>query len=355
MASQQTRQWILSSPPKATPILTGPTPTFTLTTTTLPTPSPTQALIKTLYLSNDPAQRGWIQADIDPARLYVPPVQKGEVMRAYGIGRVISSNDPTLSAGQLVLGMLGWAEYAVLEAKELRVIQADESSGIKATHFLGALGGTGLTAYYGLVDIARAAASDVLVVSGAAGATGSMVVQIAKHIVGCKRIIGIAGGAAKCRFVESLGADVCVDYKSPTFEADLKRETEGFVDVYFDNVGGAILDLMLTRVRPHGRVAACGAVATYNSLGEESAGIKNWFEIVANRIEIRGFIVTDAIQSGKAGGWVQELSEKVREGKIKVGEGTETLVKTRFEDVVGTWMMLFEGGNRGKLITEIVE
>ncbi|KAH8704579.1 hypothetical protein GQ44DRAFT_663840 [Phaeosphaeriaceae sp. PMI808] len=351
MSGQSTRQWILSNPPSADPVLEGPNPTFSLSTTTLPAPGPDQALVKIVYLSNDPAQRGWIQKDIDPERLYTAPVNKGDVMRSYGIAEVVESNVDSLKKGQLVLGSLGWSEYFIVNAKEVRPIQADEASGIRVTHFIGSLGGPGITAYNGLIDVARATANDTVVVSGAAGATGSMVVQIAKHLVGCKKVIGIAGGEAKCRHVESLGADICIDYKSPSFVSDLKAATEGFVEVYFDNVGGEILDLMLTRMKKFGRIAACGAVATYNALGE--AGVKNWFEIIANRIEVKGFIVMDAIAGGKAGPWVQELIKGVKEGKIKVGPETETIVKTGFEDVPKTWMLLFKGGNVGKLLTQL--
>jgi NADPH-dependent curcumin reductase CurA len=353
MSGQQTRQWIVSNPPSADPVFDGPESTFSLETTTLPVPGSDQALVKTHYFSNDPAQRGWIQKDMDPERLYTAPVNKGEVMRAFAIAEVVESNVDSLKKGQLVMGSLGWTEYAVVNAKEVRPIQADENAGIRPTHFIGSLGGPGLTAYYGLIDVVRTTKDDTVVVSGAAGATGSMVVQIAKHLIGCKRVIGIAGGEKKCRWVESLGADVCIDYKSASFQDDLKKATDGFVEVYFDNVGGEILDLMLTRIKRHGRVAACGAVATYNSMGQ-GAGLQNWFEIIVNRIEVKGFIVTDAIESGKAGKWVQELIQAVKDGKIKVGEETETVVRTRFEDVPRTWNLLFEGGNTGKLVTQLV-
>jgi NADPH-dependent curcumin reductase CurA len=143
MSDQRTRQWILSNPPATDPVLEGADSTFSLETITLPAPGANQALVKTLYLSNDPAQRGWIQKGIDPERLYVPPVNKGEVMRAYAIAEVVSSNVDSLEKGQLVMGSIGWTEYAVLDAKELRPVQADETAGIRPTHFLGALGGTG--------------------------------------------------------------------------------------------------------------------------------------------------------------------------------------------------------------------
>ncbi|KAF2107171.1 hypothetical protein BDV96DRAFT_306705 [Lophiotrema nucula] len=351
MPGQQTRRWILANPPKADAVLEGSNSTFKLETINLPALSDNQVLVKVQYMSNDPAQRGWIQHDVDPARLYTEPVKKGEVMRAFGIGEVIESTAENFKKGQLVMGTTGWTEYAVLNAKEARPIQPDESAGIRATHFIGALGGPGLTAYYGLIDIVRTTAEDTVVVSGAAGATGSMVVQIAKHIIGCKKVIGIAGGEKKCRWVESLGADICVDYKAPDFKEQLNKATEGFVEVYFDNVGGEILDLMLSRVKRFGRIAACGAVATYNSMGE--SGIKNWFEIIINRIEVRGLIVTDAVVSGKTGPMLQKMLAAIKEGKIKIGPESETVVPTKFEDVVKTWTLLFSGGNQGKLVTEI--
>lgn len=348
---QQTRRWVLSNPPLAEPQYDGPNPTFALETVTLPSLSSNQILVKTLHLSNDPAQRGWIAPDVDPARLYVPPVKKGDVMRAFGICEVVESTAENLKPGQLVYATCGWAEYAVLGAGEVRPVQADEKAGIKATHFIGALGGPGLTAWYGLLDIARATKDDAIVVSGAAGAVGNMVVQIAKHVLGAKRVIGIAGGEKKCKWVESLGADVCVDYKAADFKEKLWEATEGFVEVYFDNVGGEVLELMLSRMKKHGRIAACGAVATYNNMS--SAGVKNWFEIISNRLEVKGFIVLDAASEGKTGPMLQKIIENIKAGKIKIGEDSETVVPTAFEDVPKTWNLLFTGGNTGKLVTEI--
>jgi NADPH-dependent curcumin reductase CurA len=351
MPGQQARKWVLSNPPVADVILEGNDATFKLENVTLPELGADQILVKTLYLSNDPAQRGWIQKGMDPERLYVPPVQEGETMRSYGIGEVVESKADSLKKGTLVTGTLNWTDYTVVQAKEVRPVAADEKAGIRVTNYIGSLGGPGLTAYYGITDIARATKDDVVVVSGAAGATGSMVVQIAKHLIGCKKVIGIAGGDKKCKWVESLGADICVDYKAASFKEDLKKATDGFVDVYFDNVGGEILDAMLPRIKRHGRIAACGAVATYNSQGE--SGVKNWFEVIANRIEIRGFIVLDAMTSGRAGPIIGELTKGIKEGKIHIGPESETIVPTKFEDIPKTWTMLFSGGNQGKLITEI--
>ncbi|KAL9085720.1 MAG: hypothetical protein Q9165_007469 [Trypethelium subeluteriae] len=348
-----TRQWILANLPTRDPVLSGPNPTFTLQTNALPSLDATSVLVKTLYFSNDPAQRGWIQKDIDPARLYTTPVPANAPMRSLFIGEIVTAGSATqLRPGQLVTGQSSWTEYAVLSEAELRVLET--SPGISPTVFIGALGGPGLTAYYALLDVVRLSAEDgLVVVSGAAGAVGSVAVQVAKKMVGVKRVVGIAGSEEKCRWVESLGADVCLNYKNASFEEDLKRATEGDADVFLDNVGGEILDLMLSRMKTFGRIAACGSISTYNRYGE-AIGMKNWYEIISNRLEVRGFIVTDAIVNGKAKGFLEALTLAIKEGKLKLDEGSETIVETKFEDVPRTWMRLFEGKNQGKLITKLV-
>ena len=346
----ETRQWILTNKPNEFPELSGPNPTFTLKTASLPSLKDDQVLVKSLYISNDPAQRGWITKDIDPARLYVPPVPQGGVMRARSVAEVIESKSSKYAKGDKVLAGSGWAEYSVQNAKECHA--CEDIPGLSVTHYLGAFGMTGQTAYYGLKIIARAGKEDTVVVSGAAGATGSMVVQIAKKMLGCKKVVGIAGSDDKCRWVESLGADVCLNYKKSSFKQDLVEATDGYVEVYFDNVGGAILDLMLTRMKKGGRVAACGAITDYNK--SEKSGLKNWYEVIMSRIEIRGFIIMDFLAEGKGPEAVKELVTAAKNGKIKVGEENETVVDTAFEDIPKTWMLLFEGANTGKLVTKLV-
>ena len=151
--------------------------------------------------------------------------------------------------------------------------------------------------------------------------------------------------------MEGLGADICVNYKKANFKQDLIEATDGFVEVYFDNVGGDILDLILTRMKKGGRIAACGAITDYNK--SEKSGLKNWFEVISNRIEIKGFITSDFVAEGKAPDAVKELVTAAKEGKIKVGDENETVVDTNFEDIPKTWMLLFEGANTGKLITKL--
>lgn len=271
-------------------------------------------------------------------------------MRARSVVEVLDSKSSKYKKGDKALATTGWAEYSVQNAQECQSV--DQIPGLSNTHYLGAFGMTGLTAYYGTKIIARAGPEDTVVVSGAAGATGSMVVQIAKNMLGCKRVIGLAGTDDKCKWVESLGADTCLNYKNPDFKKQLRAATEGYVDVYFDNVGGSILDLMLTRMKKHGRVAACGAVSNYNT--SDPTGLKNWFEIVSQRIEIKGFIILDFIASGEAPAAVKEMVQAWKEGKIQIGDANETVVDTKFEDVPKTWMGLFEGANTGKLITNLV-
>ncbi|KAL3469900.1 hypothetical protein BJX99DRAFT_240396 [Aspergillus californicus] len=344
-----TQQWLLNAKPTGPIILEGQNPTFKLTSTPLPKPTASQAVLKTLMLSNDPAQRTWISASADPDRMYMPPIQEGSPMGAFALAEVIESGSPSeLPVGSIVLASPGWSEYSVRDIKGLQTVQPIE--GLDLGHFLGCFGFTGLTAYYGIKEVVKATSEDTVVVSGAAGATGSMVVQIAKKILGCKRVIGIAGTDEKCRWVEKLGADVCINYKKDSFEQDLIRETPGYVEVYFDNVGGNILDLMFSRMKRHGRIAACGAISSYNS--SEPVQFKNFFEITSNRLHIHGLIVLDYIH--KFSDVVGELVQAWKEGKIIVDDSLQTVVETKFEGVPNVWMKLFEGANTGKLCTKIV-
>lgn len=356
----ETRQWHLSHKPTTLPSLTGPNQTFTLQTSPLPLPlQPNQLLVKLLYLSNDPAQRGWISS-MDPDRLYKPPVQLGTTMHAYGLAQVLDSTSSDHQKGDIVIAWMGWTEYAVLDAK---VCQAapELPGGLARTQYLGALGLTGLTAYYGMKEVGEVKRGDVVVVSGAAGATGGMAVQIAKRILGAKRVVGIAGGEKKCRFVvEEFGADACVDYKREGWREELLKATKvesesgehgkGYVDVYFDNVGGQILDFMLSRMALHGRIVACGAISEYNS--GEGTLLKNYFELISMRIQIRGMIVLDYFH--KAQEVLTIFKQAIREGKLKVSEESEHLVEAPFEDVPKVWMQLFEGANTGKLVTKVM-
>lgn len=213
----QTRCWIVSKRPHGLPTLSGPNPTFTLTTQSLPESlGPGKVLVKVLHLSNDPAQRSWINPTLPQKRLYIKQVTEGDVMLSIGVGEVIESTSSKFKPGDRISGMMGWAEYAVLGDQDLVHVKP-LPNGLGDTHYLGAFGLTGLTAYFGLTEVAGIKEGEGVLVSGAGGATGSMVVQLAKKVLGCKYVVGIAGTEEKCRWVESLGADRCVSiYLSST-------------------------------------------------------------------------------------------------------------------------------------------
>lgn len=347
----KTQQWLLNAHPDGLPTYSGSNPTFKKTEKDLPAIKADQVLVKVKYFSNDPTQRGWIDRYPDESRLYVPPVHTGDVMRSWAVAEVVESQSDKAKKGDMVRAVLNWTEYGVLDAKDIQVCRPLPKNA-PPTHYLGALGLTGLTAYVGLLEVAQATKDDIVVVSGAAGATGSMVVQIAKKIIGCKRVIGIAGGKQKCDWVKKLGADECVDYKAADFEQQLAKATTEYANVYFDNVGGETLDLMLTRMARDGRVAACGAISQYNAK-EQDGGVrlKNWFEVISMRLRIRGFIALDfpaKLEEGQ-----KTLHQALEDGKLDITEG-EHVVETKFDDVPATWLKLFEGANTGKLITMLV-
>jgi NADPH-dependent curcumin reductase CurA len=351
-----TSQWILAHSPSGNINFDGPNSTFQLKEDVpLPAVMDNQVLLQTLYISNDPAQRTLIWKDFSSERHYTELVKEGEVMRASrAICKILNSRSTAFETNQLVLAQTNWSHHAVVDADACFPIQ--EIPGLSITHFLGALGGTGITAWYGLIDIGHTTKDDIVCVSGAAGATGSMVVQIAKHVLGCRRVIGIAGGENKCRWVESIGADACVDYKAPDFKEQLLKATDGYVSVYFDNVGGEILDLMITRMARFGRILACGSISNYSTSGkgeDVNAGLKNWFEVVVNRLEIRGFLFFDL--GDRMRDYVDKLAQATREGKLKLTGENNTVVDTKWEDLPKTWNLLFTGGNRGKLITKVVD
>ncbi|OQO06215.1 hypothetical protein B0A48_08803 [Cryoendolithus antarcticus] len=348
----KTRQWILNKKPDDFPVIDGSSnATFKLVDNETPELKDGQVLLKILYFSNDPAQRGWISKLRDPKRLYVPPVEEGKPMRAGNVSEVVESKADNYKKGDHVRAQGSWSEYQVVDAS-LVVPAPPLPKGLSETHYLGALGLTGLTAYYGIKEVVRTTKDDVVVVSGAAGATGSMVVQIAKKLLHAKTVIGIAGTDEKCRWVESLGADKCLNYKSSSFAKDLIAATPDFADVYFDNVGGEILDLMFSRMARYGRIAACGAISNYNNSADKTVGLKNWFEVISMRIEVKGFIVIDYLHK------IQEVSEifkkGIEDGTLQVGDEGEHVVETKFEDVPKTWVKLFEGANQGKLVTKLV-
>ncbi|ORY58481.1 uncharacterized protein BCR38DRAFT_447422 [Pseudomassariella vexata] len=349
--SHTTKQWLLSSKPTGAPILTGPNATFTLQTPTLPPLRENQLLCKVRYFSNDTGLRKFIQSTVAPDRFYVPIVPVGSPMRSGLIAEVVESASPSFKKGDMVVEFHQgkWSKLVILDAPSCQVLEP-LSDGLSLTHYLGAFGASGLTAWAGLHFVGQVKKEHVVVISAAAGATGSMAVQVAVRILGAKRVVGIAGSDEKCRWVcEELGAHACVNYKSPSFVQDLKAATPEEVDVYFDNVGGEVLDAMLTRMKKNGTVAVCGAVSGYNA--EEPMKLRNWFEVVSMRIMIRGFIMLDYLE--EVPGILKKLKAAAADGRIRLGEG-ETLVEARIEEQPEVWMRLFSGRNQGKLVTKLI-
>ncbi|KAI0842325.1 NAD(P)-binding protein [Hypoxylon sp. FL0890] len=351
-ASQYTtKQWIVASKPTGAPVLNGPDATFKLQTVTLPPLKEGQLLCTVRYFSNDTGLRNFIQTTVAPERFYVPVVNIGQPMRSGIIAEVIESASPDFKAGDLVMDFhLGtWSERVVLDAATSQRL-APLPNQLPFTHHLGAFGASGLAAYTGLVYAGGAKAGDTIVISAAAGATGSVAIQIAAKLLRAKRVIGIAGSDEKCAWVrDQLGAHACVNYKSPTFLEDLKAATPDEVDVYFDNVGGHVLDAMLTRVKRHGTIAVCGSVSGYNS--SEPMALRNWFEVINSRLTIHGFIMLDYMD--KAPEILQELIAAAADGRLKLDDG-QTIVEGRIEEQPEIWLRLFSGGNQGKLLTKLI-
>jgi NADPH-dependent curcumin reductase CurA len=275
----------------------------------------------------------------------VPPVGIGEVMRAGGIGRVTASRHPDYQEGELVSGMFGVQRYAVSDGRAVRKV---DTSLAPAPVHLGVLGMTGLTAYFGLLDVGRPEPGQTVVVSGAAGAVGSVVGQIAR-IKGC-RTVGIAGGPEKCAWVvEELGFDAAVDYKRGDMRAELRRHTPDGIDVYFDNVGGETLDEVLRRIARGARVVICGAISQYNA-EQQPRGPANYMQLLVQRATMTGFLVFDFADRYPAA--ITQLAEWLHAGEL---HSREDVVRGGLEQFPEVFLRLFRGENTGKLILQLTE
>jgi NADPH-dependent curcumin reductase CurA len=298
-------------------------------------------LVRVLYLSMDPTNRVWM-SDIPQ---YMPPVAIGEVMRALGLGRVIASKSPHYAEGDLVQGLLGWQDYAVIDDRRRKdYVKLPAKAPVPLPTLLGACGFSGLTAYYGLTEIAPVQAGETLVVSAAAGSVGSIAGQIGK--LRGARVVGIAGGQDKCRhLVEELGFDAAVDYKTDNWKQALADATPDGVHVNFENVGGPVMRGVLSRMVNGGRVALCGLIANYANGGRPS---DDYSIIIVKRLTVRGFLAFDYQDPQKA---VQELIGWVVSGKIKA----EETIEEGLENAPTTLNKLFEGSHRGKLLLRVAE
>lgn len=329
-------QLVLARRPEGLP---GPD-TWRYETHAVPEPGPGEALVKILYVSLDPAMRGWM----NEARSYIPPVGIGEVMRAGTVGKVMRSQHPHFKVGQYLTGWGGVQEYALAGAKGWYPV---DPSLAPLPKYLSALGMTGMTAYFGLLEVGQLKAGETVLVSGAAGAVGSVVGQIAK-IKGC-RAVGIAGGPEKCRFlVDELGFDAAIDYKEGKVRQAIKTHCPEGVDVYFDNVGGEILDAALTRINRKARIVICGAISQYNNTGP-TVGPKNYMSLLVNRARMEGFLVFDYAQHYAAA--AREMGTWMQAGQLK----SEEHVVEGLDQFYEAFLTLFSGEKRGKLLLKVAD
>ena len=331
------RQWLLERRPQGMISAAD----FRWVESEVPAPAEGEVLVRNLWLSCDPTQRGWIAGDT-----YLPAVKLGAVVRSFAVGQVVESRDPKFVKGQLVQGLFGWQDYACVKAGT-ESAPGRVPEGVPIETAMSALGLTGLTAYFGLLEVGRPQPGETVVVSGAAGATGSVVGQIAK-IKGC-RAIGIAGGAEKCRkLVSDYGFDAAIDYKSEDVGKRLRELCPKGIDVFFDNVGGEILDAALARLARRGRVVLCGAIARYND-SAPAPGPKNYLNLVVQRGRMEGFIILDFMP--RAAEAVAALAGWLKAGKIKDAVD----VQHGLENAPATLARLFKGENRGKQLLQIAD
>lgn len=334
MSAPLNRQFLLAQRPQGLPSRE----TFSYVETSIGEPGPGQILVKNQYLSLDPAMRGWM----NDAKSYIPPVGLGEVMRALGVGQVIASQNPAFAVGDYVNGALGVQDYFLGEPKGFYKVDPKRAP---LPLYLSALGMTGMTAYFALLDVGQPKAGETVVISGAAGAVGSIAGQIAK-LKGC-RVVGIAGGADKCKWLlDELGFDGAIDYKNEDVLAGLKRECPQGVDVYFDNVGGDILDAVLTRLAFKARVVICGAISQYNNK-QAVKGPANYLNLLVHSARMEGMVVmTYAPRFAEA---AAQLGDWLASGKLKSKEDLVQGLQTFPQSL----LKLFSGENVGKLVLKL--
>lgn len=335
MTAKANRQWKLAARPVGLLKETD----FQMTESPVATPAEGEFLVRNIYLSLDPTNRGWV----NDADSYLPAVGIGDVMRGSAIGIVEQSNNASFPEGTLVSGLLGWQEYALSNGQGVTALP--RLPFVPLTAFFGLFGHIGLTAYYGLLDITHPKAGETLVVSAAAGAVGSLVGQIGK-IVGC-RVVGIAGGEEKCRWITGeLGFDAAVDYKSEPVLESLKRHCPNGIDIYFENVGGEILDAVLSLINLKARISLCGLISQYNAQ-EPVPGPYNFVQILIKRARVEGFIVMDYLDRAQEA--MTALGQWYMEGKLKY----RVDVVDGLEHAPSAVNKLFDGSHKGKLIVKV--
>jgi NADPH-dependent curcumin reductase CurA len=335
MSVRRNRQWLLAVRPVG---MVGPA-NFEFREVPAPVPGPGEILVKNLFISFDPAMRGWME----DRPSYIPPVGLGEVMRAGAVAQVIESNDASFPIGSFVSGLFGWQEYAVSGRGRATPI----APGTPLTWPLGVLGITGLTAYFGMQDLGQPKPGETVVVSAAAGATGSIAAQIAR--IRGARAIGIAGGAEKCAWLrDAARLDAAIDYKSEDVGSRLSALCPNGIDVYFDNVGGEILEAALARIALRARIVLCGGISGYNEK-EPAPGPRNLMNLVRQRGRMEGLIVLDYAPRFAEG--AAQLAAWVRSGEIAHRED----IQEGIENAPRTFVRLFSGENSGKQLLRVGE
>lgn len=337
--AEMNRQWLLAARPQGMVKESD----FQYHEAPLPDLEDGQFLVRSCYIAFEPAMRGWM----DDRPSYIPPIQIGEVMRAVTTGQVIASKHPGYQPGDCVQGGFGWQEYAVTTGKGGLMPASKIPAGASLTAPLGVLGITGLTAYFGVLDIGQPKGGETCVVSGAAGATGSIAGQIAK-IKGC-RVIGIAGGPDKCAWLTNEAHfDAAIDYKSDDVAARLRELCPDGIHIFFDNVGGEILDAVLAQIAMKARIVLCGGISRYND-EELQPGPTNYFNLILQRARMEGFILVDYYPRFAEG--VQELSGWLDSGQLVHQED----IQDGFANAPRTFLRLFEGKNLGKQLLKIAD
>jgi len=333
------RQFLLVRRPKGDPAPED----FSLVETPIPTPAPGAFVVRNHYASLDPAQRGWM----DDAPSYMPPIPLGAPVMATTIGRVHASANPDFAAGDWVLGLNAIEDYSLVQPGGF-TNRIDVSIVPRPTLYLSGMGAVGATAYFGMVDGLKPQAGETLLVSGAAGAVGSLVGQIGK-IHGCK-VIGVAGGPAKCkRLIDDYGFDVAIDYRGKSMEAlaaEIAAAAPSGVNMIFENVGGDVLDAGLMNLAMHARILLCGLISEYNS-AEGKVGARNIWQLIVKRATMQGFLIADYVM--RFGECAAAMAGWAGEGKIRIDEHIEDGI----ENAYPAFMKLFSGANQGKLILRI--
>jgi hypothetical protein len=318
---------------------------WSFTTDPVAEPAEGGVLVKTLALSLDPAMRGWM----NEGKSYIAPVGIGEVMRSGGIGTVVASRNPKFAVGDTVSAGLGVQEYCLIAEDQIKragMFKVDLRAG-SMTQWLNVLGMPGMTGYFGLMDVGMPKPGETVVVSGAAGAVGQTVGQLAK-IKGC-RVVGIAGGRAKCDWVvNELGFDACIDYKAGNVKAALKEHCPKGVDIYFDNVGGEILDDVLARIGRGARIIICGAISQYNNTTPVQ-GPKNYLSLLVNRARMEGIVVFDYADRYHLA--VAEMAGYLKDGRMKSKED----IVQGIDNFPEALLKLFSGANFGKLVLKVAD